>query len=183
MKQPQIFVATSKDADVIKQMINQMYGFEYETRTKDELEQAIQTQSQVFVVAKQGEDIIGFAGATTNSTEYQNITNKTQTVIEYIYITPSCRNFFVAYDIIKLLFDSLAKMQKTSAILQVQTFNKQRFFHYALCDKNIIHSTTCTAKSGAVYQDQILMINDIKKVALQTAKQFMKKVQKYKSEN
>ena len=37
MSQPQIFVATQDDANAIKQMINEMYGFEYETRTEFEL--------------------------------------------------------------------------------------------------------------------------------------------------
>ena len=89
MSQTKIIVATKKDAVHIKQMINQMYGFEYETRTPDEIAQAIEKCHQVYVLAKQGDDIIGFAGATTNSTEYQKITTQTQTVIEYIYTIPS----------------------------------------------------------------------------------------------
>ena len=137
MSQPQIIVANKDHAQSIKQMINQMYGFEYETRTAFEIAQSIQQNHQVYVIAKQGEDIIGFAGATTNSTEYQKITTKTQIVIEYIYTIPSCRNFFVAFSLTQKLIECLVQMQHTCAIMQVQTFNKQRFFHYALCDNNI----------------------------------------------
>lgn len=183
MTQPQIYVATPSDAFCIKQMINQMYGFEYETCTVLELGEVIQQQNQIYVLAKQGQNIIGFAGATTNSTEYANITNKTKTVIEYIYIIPTCRNFFVAFELAKKLLTCLVEIQKTSAILQVQTFNKQRFFHYALCDKNIIHSKCCQTKTGKIYHDQILLVDDITTTCKQTANQFMKKVKKYKSEN
>lgn len=181
MSQTKIIVATKKDAVHIKQMINQMYGFEYETRTPDEIAQAIEKCHQVYVLAKQGDDIIGFAGATTNSTEYQKITTQTQTVIEYIYTIPSCRNFFVAFFLTQKLIEYLVQLQQTCAIMQVQTFNKQRFFHYALCDNNIINSTSCKTQSGKCYQDQILLINDLKSVIQQTPKQFMKKVQKHKN--
>ena len=182
MSQPQIFVATQDDANAIKQMINEMYGFEYETRTEFELKQEIHQQHQIYILAKNGDDIIGFAGASTNSKQYQKVTTKTETVIEYIYIIPTYRNYFVAFELIKKLLTCLVQLKKTSTILQVQTFNKYRFFHYALSDKNIIKSTTCTTQTGVQYDDQILIANNIEKITKQTAKQFMLKVKKYKND-
>ena len=176
----EVTIVKPSEANIIKQMINQMYGFEYEVRSVSVMEQVIEQKKQVFVIAKQGENIVGFAGATTNSDEYKQITTKTQTVIEYIYTIPTHRNFYIAFELAKKLLQTLAEWQKTCAIMQVQTFNKQRFFHYALSDKNIIAETTCTTSAGKQYFDQVLLVEDITKVLAQTCKQFIQKVGLYK---
>ena len=62
--------------------------------------------------------------------------------------------------------------------MQVQTFNKQRFFHYALSGKNIIKSTT-EERNGQSYEDQILLIEDLGKVANMSSRELMLKAHKY----
>ena len=64
--------------------------------------------------------------------------------------------------------------------MQVQTYNKQRFFHYALSDKNIIKTTPIENK-GQIYEDQILLIEDLEKTFNMTFREIIHKAHNYKS--
>jgi hypothetical protein len=74
-------------------------------------------------------------------------------------------------------FKQLIDNGYNQAILQVQTFNKQRFLHYALSDKNIIKSFPNEYKQG--FEDQILLINDLSKVYNLNFFELLKKIKKY----
>ena len=157
----EILVSTHNDSKKIKDLINKMYGFEYEIRSYEEIEKSIYDKNETYVVARNEGEIIGFAGAKLNSDEYEKYTDE-KCVIEYIYVLPSKRNLLVAYELMKKLIDELLKLGKTSAIMQVQTHNKQRFFHYALSNKNIIH---CQKFGNTNFDDQILKIDNLERLS------------------
>lgn len=177
MKETKVEIASIKDAQIIKGLINEMYGFDYEKREISEIQKDISQNAQIYIIAHLGDEIVGFAGASTTSDEYIDVTNKTRAVIEYVYVKEKYRNFLIAYKLTKKLIASLVENDVSSAIMQVQTFNKQRFFHYALCDKNIIKSTQVKN-----YQDQILLIEDLKGVLNQSFQEFLSKVKRYSKE-
>lgn len=170
----EIKVATNKDSEAIKNLINEMYGFEYETRTNEELSKPIESKDQVFVLVYVENKLIGFAGATTNSEEYLEFSDQTKTVIEYIYVKEDNRDFLCAYKLMKTLLKELTKQGINKAIMQVQTFNKERFLHYALSDKNIIHSYVAK-RNNEEYEEQILLIDDIQNCLELTMREYMKK--------
>ena len=78
------------------------------------------------------------------------------------------------------IIKQLVSLNINEAVMQVQTFNKQRYLHYALSDKNIINSEVCKRK-GDEYEDQILLIKDLKSVQTLTLKQLMQKIVNYKN--
>ena len=172
-----IKVATKEDACDIKNLINEMYKSEYEKRQICEIELAIRNKDEIYTLAYDGDNIIGFAGATTDSKEYLNVTNEVTTVIEYIYVKENYRGLIVAFNLLKTLISELLNNQISSALMQVQTYNKQRFLHYALCDKNIIKSMQCEWEPE--YEDQILLIKDLGSIVNITLKDFIRKVEKY----
>lgn len=175
-----ILVAKGKDAAIIKQLINEMYGSEYEKREISQIEESIENRREIYTLAFEDDLLIGFAGASTQSEEYLDVTQEVRTVIDYVYIKKSYRGFIYAYKLIKKLVAELVDNQINSAIMQVQTYNKQRFFHYALSDKNIIKCTKCSSK-GKDYEDQILLIKDLKKVLQMDMKDILTKVEEYKT--
>ncbi|MBR1987535.1 MAG: hypothetical protein IKA36_00700, partial [Clostridia bacterium] len=98
-----------------------------------------------------------------------------------IYVDKRYRNISLSYELISTLLKSLVKIGTKQAIMQVQTYNSQRFFHYALSDKNIIKSSTIEVK-GKIYEDQILFIEDLEKVSTITPRELILKTHNYKLE-
>lgn len=176
MKKLEIKISTEKDSSIIKELINKMYGIEYETRSLDKISEAINNRLEFYSIAFFDNKIIGFAGASKNK-DYLDIAPDTVAVIDYIYIEESNRDLITAYNLIKSLFKQLIDNGFSQALLQVQTFNKQRFLHYALSDKNIIKEFPCSYREG--YNDQILLIKDIKTVYKQTLAGLLKKCKGY----
>ena len=176
MEKLEIKIATEQNASAIKNIINKMYGIEYETRSIDKISQAIKNNLEFFALAYLGNQIIGFAGASKNK-DYLDVAPNTVAVIDYIYIEESNRDLITAYHLIKFLFKQLIDNGYTQALLQVQTFNKQRFLHYALSDKNIIKEFPCSYREG--YNDQILLINDLKSVYNISFKELLNKCSNY----
>ena len=80
--------------------------------------------------------------------------------------------------ILKVVFNKLIKLGINSAHLQVQTYNKQRFLHYALSDKNIIKEEDVEWK-GVIYKDQILLIENLQSVVNLSLKELIKKAHLY----
>ena len=124
---------------------------------------------------------IGFSGASLNNDYYADIIAPDVAIIDYIYTKEDNRDVNVSFKLISLLLKELVNMNVKQAIMQVQTFNKQRFFHYALSDKNIIQSTTLERK-GQTYNDEILLIKDLKNASNTTARELMVKAYKYSKE-
>lgn len=169
----QIIKATSKDSALVKMLINEMYGIEYEMRSDDEIGERIENNDEIYLLSFIDDECIGFAGATKNYQEYKDKYGY-GTVIDYIYVKQQFRGVQTAYEMIKLLIELLIQQGFEKAIMQVQTFNKQRFFHYALSDKNIIHSEKCE-RNDTQYEDQILLIKDLQKVKNLTLKELIAK--------
>ena len=182
MKGLDIKIATRENAEMIKNLINEMYGIEYEKRSNVEFGDVISNKEQIFVFATLNDELVGFAGASTNSEEYLSVTNETQVVIEYVYVKENNRGFVVAYELMKSLIQELINSNINSALMQVQTFNKQRYLHYALSDKNIIKSTY-TENYGKKYYDEILLIKDLKSVLKTSIKEFLVKVYRFSIED
>ena len=182
MKNLNIKIATRENAEMIKNFINEMYGIEYEKRSNAEFGDVISNKEQIFVFAVLDDEVVGFAGASTRSEEYLSITKDVQTVIEYVYVKENNRGFVVAYELMKSLIQELINCNIDSALMQVQTFNKQRYLHYALSDKNIIKSTY-TENYGKKYYDEILLIKDLKSVLKTSIKEFLIKVHKFSVED
>ncbi len=172
--------ATHEDAEIIKNKINEMYGFEYEKRSTADICKAIFEIQEIYILALLKDECIGFAGATLDNEEYRE-KYKFGTVIDYIYIQEKFRGLKVAYGLIKQLFERLIDLGENTAIMQTQTYNKQRFLHYALSDKNIISVELCEG-AGKMYEDQILLINDLRGVADKSFGVLLRKSQKYLNE-
>lgn len=177
-----IKVATIQDCQIIKDLINQMYGIEYEVRDNAKIAQAIDNKTEIYILAYVDDKCIGFSGASLNNDYYADIITPDIAVIDYIYTDENSRNISISFELIALLLKELVNMSVKQAIMQVQTFNKQRFFHYALSDKNIIKSTTLE-KNGQYYYDQILLIEDLNKVANISIRELMLKAHKYSIED
>ena len=109
-----------------------------------------------------------------NNDYYKDIITPDIAVIDYIYIDETLADFNVSFNLISSLLKRLVEIGVKSAILQVQTSNKQRFFHYALSDKNII-KTEPIEQHGKYFEDQILLIRDLKEVSALSMKDIMKK--------
>jgi len=174
-------IASNKDAQIIKDLINQMYGVEYEIRNIAKIAKAIDNKTEIYILAYADDKCIGFSGASLNNDYYANIIAPDVAVIDYIYTKEDSRNVNASFELISKLLQELVNMEVKQAIMQVQTFNKQRFFHYALSDKNIIKSTTLK-RNGQTYNDEILLIKDLKKVSNITARDLMVKAYKYSKE-
>ncbi len=117
-------------------------------------------------------------GASLNNDYYADVITPDIAVIDYIYTLEDKRNIAVSFELIVRLVNKLLENGTKKAIMQVQTYNKQRFFHYALSDKNII-KTTPIEKDGEIYEDQILLINDLNKIANTTLKTLMLKARTF----
>ena len=174
-------LAINRDGQIIKDLVNQMYGIEYEVRDNLEISEAINNRTEVYVLAYLDNEVIGFSGASLNNDYYADIITPDVAVIDYIYTKEDNRDVNVSFELISLLLKELVNMNVKQAIMQVQTFNKQRFFHYALSDKNIIKSTTLE-RNGQTYNDEILLIKDLKKVSNITIRDLMVKAYKYSKE-
>jgi len=176
MKNIEIKIATQKDSKNIKKLINKMYGIEYETRNLEDIGLSIKNRLEFYTLAYFDDQIIGFAGASKNK-NYLDIAPYSVAIIDYIYVDEDKRDLITSYKLIKNLLKLLIENGYSQALLQVQTFNKQRFLHYALSDKNIIKSFPNTYKEG--YEDQILLINDLNSVYNQTFKELLNRCKKY----
>lgn len=174
--------ATMQDAQTIKNLINQMYGIEYEVRDNTEIAQAIDNKTEIYILAYADDKCIGFSGASLNNDYYADIITPNIAVIDYIYTNENARNLTASFELISKLLKELVNLGVKQAIMQVQTFNKQRFFHYAMSDKNIIKSTTLE-NNGRNYDDQILLIEDLNKVANMSIRELMLKAHKYTIED
>ena len=175
-------IATNQDAKLIKDLINQMYGIEYEVRENIKIAQAITNKTEVYILAYVNNKCIGFSGASLNNNYYADIITPDVAVIDYIYTDENSRNLSVSFELISQLLKELVNMGVKSAIMQVQTFNKQKVFHYALSDKNIIKSTIIE-KDNKKYEDQILLIEDLIKVSNISIRELMLKAYKYSVED
>ena len=173
--------ATEKDVQIVKNLINEMYGVEYEVRDNSKIAEAIDNKTEIYILAYCNNKIIGFSGASLNNDYYADIISADVAVIDYIYVLENLRNLTVSFELISQLLKELVSMGVKQAIMQVQTFNKQRFFHYALSDKNIIKSSTLE-RNGQIYDDQILLIEDLKQVSNISIKELMAKAYKYSNE-
>lgn len=171
-------IATNQDVQTVKYLINQMYGIEYEIRDNIKIAEAIDKKTEIYILAYVDDKCIGFSGASLNNDYYADIITPNIAVIDYIYIDENARNLTVSFELISKLLKELVNMGVKQAIMQVQTFNKQRFFHYALSDKNIIKSTILE-KDGKTYNDQILLIEDLNKVADMSIRELMLKTYEY----
>ena len=60
MKNFKFKIGTNKDAQTIKNLINQMYGVEYEVREYLEIAKAIENKTEIYVLAYYEEKCIGF---------------------------------------------------------------------------------------------------------------------------
>lgn len=179
MEEIKIIKATSKDAKIIKNIVNEMYGCEYEIRSLQEIGRKIDSCEEIYILAFLNEECVGFAGATINNDEYKEKYGY-GTVIDYIYVKETFRGLDLAHDLIKTLFKDLVVKGTTSVIMQTQTYNKQRFLHYALSNKNIISSESLISSKGVAYDDQILLIEDLKTILNISIKDLMKKAFEYK---
>ena len=112
-----------------------------------------------------------------NNDYYADIITPDIAVLDYIY----SKNVNASFKLISTLIKELVKIGVNSAIIQVQTFNKQRFFHYALSDKNIIKTSPVEYK-GKMYEDQILKIENLSKVSNISFRELIKKAHNYNSE-
>jgi len=171
-------LATNQDAQIVKDLTNKMYGIEYEVRGNCKIADAINNKTEIYVLAYSENKCIGFSGASLNNDYYADIITPDIAVIDYIYVDENARNLSVSFELISRLLKELVNIGVKSAIMQVQTFNKQRFFHYALSDKNIIKSTT-EERNEQTYVDQILLIEDLNKVANMSIRELMVKAHKY----
>lgn len=174
--------ANQEDAQIIKNLINQMYGVEYEERDNKKIAKAIANKTEIYILAYSEDKCVGFSGASLNNDYYADIITQDIAVIDYIYTLENSRNISVSYELISQILKALVNQGVKQAIMQVQTFNKQRFFHYALSNKNIIKSTTFE-KNGQSYDDQILLIEDLNKVANISLRELMQKALKYSIED
>lgn len=175
-------VATSQDVQTIKDIINEMYRSEYEKRDNSKIAKAIEDELEIYILAYKDNKCIGFSGASLNNDYYSDIITPDIAVIDYIYVLKNSRDIYISFQLISLLLKKLISIGVKQAIIQVQTYNKQRFFHYALSDKNIIKSKKIEI-SGKQYEDQILFIEDLTKVANFTARELMEKAHKYFTED
>lgn len=171
-------IATKQDTQIVKELINKMYGIEYEVRNNNEIAKAIDNKTEIYVLAYRDDKCVGFSGASLNNDYYADVITPDIAVIDYIYVNEDERNVSVSFELISRLLKELANLNVKQAIMQVQTFNKQRFFHYALSDKNIIKSTT-VERDGQTYEDQILLIKDLNKVTNMSIRELMMKAHKY----
>ncbi len=178
-KQFMFKIASGKDSLLVKNLINQMYGIEYETRADKDIALSINNKTEIYILAYVDDKCVGFSGASLNNEYYADIISSDVAVIDYIYVDENLRDISISFQLISQLLKVLVDMDVKQAIMQVQTFNKQRFFHYALSDKNIIKSTT-SEKEGQTYEDQILLIEDLEKTSNITPKELMSKAYKYK---
>ena len=175
-------LATNTDCEIVKDMINKMYGIEYEVRENSNIAKAINNKTEVYILAYDEGKCVGFSGASLNNDYYADIISPDIAVIDYIY-TLEAKDISVSAELIFRLLAELVNIGVTKAIMQVQTYNKQRFFHYALSDKNIIKSTT-EERNGQPYDDQILLIEDLKKASNMSVRELMIKAYNYsKSES
>ena len=170
--------ATGEDAETVKNLINQMYRSEYEVRDNSEIAKAIEIGKEIYVLAFFNNECVGFPGASLDNDYYADIITPDIAVIDYIYTIKEARNVALSFGLISKLLSKLVSMKVKSAIMQVQTFNKQRFFHYGLSDKNIIKSTH-REEGGKNYYDQILLISDLEKIAKLTLSELKEKAIKY----
>lgn len=173
--------ATSSDAQIVKKLINEMYGIEYEVRDIEKIAEAIDNKTEIYLLAYRDNQIIGFSGASLNNDYYADVISRDVAVVDYIYIDKKSGDVGISFQLIKLLLKELVQMGVRKAIMQVQTYNKQRFFHYALSDKNIIQTSTIES-NGKTFEDQILLIEDLKRVSNLSLKDLMLKAYKYKQE-
>lgn len=171
-------LATKEDAALVKSMTNAMYRSNYETREEAEIGQAIDSGTEIYVLANRVEKCVGFCGAAFNDKEYEELITPETAIIEKIFVDIHEKEIITAYKLINLLLNELVKRNVEKAIMQVQTFNKQRFFHYALSNKKILKSTTCTAQNRT-YQDEILLIENIKAAADMSATELIRKAHFY----
>lgn len=122
--------------------------------------------------------LYGIFGGVAKNDYYADVITPDIAVIDYIYTLEDKRNIAVSFELIVRLVNKLLENGTKKAIMQVQTYNKQRFFHYALSDKNII-KTTPIEKDGEIYEDQILLIDDLDKIANMTLKTLMLKARTF----
>lgn len=170
-------IATGEDAELIKNLINEMYGIEYEKREIKSIATAIENKTEIYLLAYLDNKCVGFSGASLNNDYYAEIITPDIAVLDYIY----SKTFQVSFGLISNLLNSLVNLGVKSAIIQVQTYNDQRFFHYALSDKNIIKSSPIESK-GKIYEDQILKVENLNKVAKMSFRELMKKAHNYSIE-
>lgn len=171
-------LATNQDSQLVKDIINQMYGSEYEKRENKDIGKAIDDKKEIYILAYENGKCIGFSGASLNNDCYSDIITPDVAVIDYIFVSKDARDISVSFSLISNIIEILIIMNVKQAIMQVQTYNKQRFFHYALSDKKIIKSTTIEIK-GQVYEDQILLIEDLSKIKNMSIRDLMIKAHKY----
>ena len=171
--------ATEKDCELVKKLVNEMYNIEYEVRDNFEISQAIKNQTEIYFFAYSGENVAGFSGASLNNDYYKDIISPDVAVIDYIYVTQFNSDLSTPFLLINSLIKYLVEIGIKSAIMQVQTSNKQRFFHYALSNKNIIKSTPIV-QHNQTYEDQILLIEDLTSVMNISMKDLMQKAYLFK---
>lgn len=174
-KEVKIELATPSDAEIVKNLINEMYRSNYETRNSDEIKQCINNKSEIYSLIKSNNNYIGFCGVFISQTE------EVKASIEYIYLPKKSRNLVTAYKCLTFTMNILIDMGIKSAKLQVQTYNKQRFLHYAITDKNILSSQELETSKGEKYMDQILLIKDLSKLVNLSFSELIKKVKYYKN--
>lgn len=174
-KEIKIRLATHLDAEIVKNLINEMYGSNYETRSLDEIKKCINNKSEIYSLIELNGKFIGFCGVFISQTE------EIKASIEYIYLPQKSRNLITAYKCLTFTIQKLIERGIKSAKLQVQTYNKQRFLHYAITDKTILSAQELETSKGEKYIDQILLIKDLSELVNLPFTKLLKKVKYYKN--
>lgn len=55
-------IAEAEDSEIIKELINKMYGTTYETRENEEISKAIKDKNEIYMLAYDGDCCMGFSG-------------------------------------------------------------------------------------------------------------------------
>lgn len=61
-------IAEAEDSEIIKELINKMYGTTYETRENEEISKAIKDKNEIYMLAYDGDCCMGFSGASLKMT-------------------------------------------------------------------------------------------------------------------
>lgn len=78
-------IAEAEDSEIIKELINKMYGTTYETRENEEISKAIKDKNEIYMLAYDGDCCMGFSGASLNNDYYADVITPDIAVIDYIY--------------------------------------------------------------------------------------------------
>lgn len=118
-------------------------------------------KKQITIFAECNGEVVGcieidpFALMPNNEIDYSYGT------LQHIFVDPNFRASNIALQLLRKGADVLIERGINKAIMNVQTHNKFRFLHYAICDE-VLSSETYTRTDGSVSCTKTLAINDLK---------------------